>query len=227
MTEPVEATAAPRSRLPLILALGAAAILVLLLVTVLGGGDDDSEDVADTSPGTTAPTTTTTTAPDAGGAGGPAGVAAEAGVPETFEVHGLKNPFQPLRVIGGGGGAATGTSTGTGSSTGTGTSTGGTGSTSGGTSTGTGTSTSGGTSTGGSGTVEPRRSDRVALLDVFAEGGAVVANVRVNDTVHKVSEDETFAGSYRVLSLSQADDCGRFMFGDDTFRLCRGEETLK
>ena len=215
MTEPVAAGAAPRSRLPLILAIGAGAILVLLLLNVLGGGDDDGgeEDAFPTTTFRQSVATTTTTAPGAAPT-------------ETFEVFTTKNPFLPLRSTG----AATGGTTTGGTTTG-GTTTGGT--TTGGTATGGTTATtsrSGGTTattTRSSGSVEPRRSDRVALVDVFAENGRVVANVRVNDTVHKVAQGETFAGNYRVLSLSQAEDCGRFMFGDDTFRLCRGEETLK
>ena len=220
MTDPVAASAAPKSRLPLILAIGAAAILVLLLLNVLGGGDDDSGGEDEGSfPTTTVgggAATTTTTAP---------GTAPT----ETFEVFTTKNPFLPLRSTGAATGGTSGTTSGGTTGTGGTTSGGTTGGTTGGGTTAT-TSRSGGTTattTRSSGSVEPRRSDRVALIDVFAENGRVVANVRVNDTVHKVAQGETFAGSYRVLSLSQADDCGRFMFGDDTFRLCRGEETLK
>ncbi|MDQ3756457.1 MAG: hypothetical protein M3394_01220 [Actinomycetota bacterium] len=224
MTEPVAAGAPPKSRLPLLLGIGAAAILGLLLVNVLGGGDDAVDDEFATTTTLRSPVTTTTVA-------GPG-----AAPTETFEVFTTKNPFLPLRSTATAGGGTT-----TGGTTVGGTTGGTTGGTSGGTTGGTtvvsirgGTTatttrpgTGSGTRTGGTGSVEPRRSDRVALVDVFAENGKVVANVRVNDTVHKVAEGETFAGSYRVLSLSQADDCGRFMFGDDTFRLCRGEETLK
>jgi hypothetical protein len=67
----------------------------------------------------------------------------------------------------------------------------------------------------------------VALLDVFTEGGEVKANVRVNTTVHKVAVGQEFADRYKVLSLDQASECGRFLFGDDSFRLCRGEQALK
>ena len=40
-------------------------------------------------------------------------------------------------------------------------------------------------------------------------------------------EGQTFAGSYRVVSLSNESGCGRFVYGDDTFRLCEGDEILK
>lgn len=232
MTQPTEATASAPSRVPVILGAGLAAIVLIFVLTRLVGGGDDVEETTTptTTPTTTSgvrATTTTTTAP---GSGQPV---------ETFEVFTSKNPFEPRRIIGGGG-AATGGTTGGGTSTGGagtgGTSTGGT--STGGTSTRTGTGTStgtatGGTSTGGTtsgtsgGSTSPRRSDRVTVVDVFVERGRVVANVRVNDTVHKVGVGDTFATSYKVLALSQADECGRFAFGDDTFRLCRGEQTLK
>ncbi len=67
----------------------------------------------------------------------------------------------------------------------------------------------------------------MALQDVFVEGGRVKANVRVNDTVHRVAAGEVFASNFKVVSLSQSDRCGRFLFGDDPIRLCRGEELLK
>lgn len=233
MTEPTQATT-PQSRMPVILGAGLAAVLLILLLTrFVGGGGDDEEtsETTRTTTSTVARSTTTTVAEAAGAA-----------PVETFEVFSSKNPFLPLRTpAGSSGGATTGGTTSGGAGTG-GTTTGGTtsgGATTGGTSTGTRTSTGGattggtsstgtgtGTSTSG-GTTEPRRSDRVTLLDVFVESGRVMANVKVNDTVYKVAAGDTFATSYKVLSLSQADDCGRFTFGDDTFRLCRGEQTLK
>jgi hypothetical protein len=74
---------------------------------------------------------------------------------------------------------------------------------------------------------EPGRSTRVALLDVFAENGRTVANVRVNDTVSKVAAGDTFATNFKAVSLDPAQRCGRFLFGDDQFRICKGEEVLK
>ena len=38
---------------------------------------------------------------------------------------------------------------------------------------------------------------------------------------------DSFATSYKVVSLSQADKCGSFLYGDDAFQLCVGEELLK
>ncbi|MDQ3384881.1 MAG: hypothetical protein M3503_02540, partial [Actinomycetota bacterium] len=75
---------------------------------------------------------------------------------------------------------------------------------------------------------EPRSGQRVALLEVFVdEAGVTVATVRVNDTVHEVAEGTAFATSYKVVTLSVADGCGQFLYGDDRFRLCEGEELLK
>lgn len=226
MTEPTEATT-PTSRMPVILGAGLAVVVLIFVLTRFVGGGGDDEETSETTRTTTATVARSTTTTTVAGAAGAAPV-------ETFEVFSSKNPFLPLRTVGGAtggtttGGTTTGGTTTGGTTTGSGTSTGGTttggtttgGTTTGGTRTGTGTSTSGGTT-------EPRRSDRVTVLDVFVESGRVVANVKVNDTVYKVAAGDTFATSYKVLSLSQADDCGRFTFGDDTFRLCRGEQTLK
>lgn len=220
MTEPVTPAAAP-NRLPLIIGVGAGLLLLIFLLTQVLGDDDDSDTTtADVPPTFAPPLVVPTTVP---GGEPPA---------ETFETFNTKNPFVPLRILssGGGGGGATTTATGGGTAIGGGTTATATGGTSGGTATG-GTATSGGTSTGRSTTggtsTEPIRGARVALLDVFAEGGKVVANVKVNDTVYKVSDGQVFATSFKVVALSQADDCGRFVFGDDAFRLCKGEESLK
>ncbi len=75
---------------------------------------------------------------------------------------------------------------------------------------------------------EPVSSQRVALLEVFVNGdNATVASVRVNDTVHEVAEGATFATRYQAVTLSVADGCGQFLYGDNSFRLCEGEELLK
>jgi hypothetical protein len=211
MTEPT-VTEAPddRRRRTVLLAGGAAAalVLVLVLVMLLSGGGDDGSTSSTTQP-TTRPsgaTTTTTTVPGSGSR-------------ETFEVFTTKNPFLPLRSAGGGA-APSGSST-------PGAATPAPGGTAGGTSDGATGAPPGGGNTGGGGSAEPRRGARVALQDVFVEGGKVKANVRVNDTVHKVAAGEVFATNFKAVSLSQGDRCGRFLLGDDPFRLCKGEELLK
>ncbi|HVM03531.1 MAG TPA: hypothetical protein VM242_00005 [Acidimicrobiales bacterium] len=67
----------------------------------------------------------------------------------------------------------------------------------------------------------------MAVLDVFTEGDRVLANVRVNDTVSKVGAGDSFANNFKVVSLELDTRCGKFLYGDDQFRLCRGEELLK
>lgn len=118
---------------------------------------------------------------------------------ETFEVYSSKNPFEPPEGVGVPGGPTTTVPGGGGPTT----------------------TVPGAT---GDGTA-PRPRQRVALLEVFDEGGERVASIRVNDTVYRVSAGEQFAGSYEVVSL--AEDCGRFLFGDSAFELCVGDEILK
>lgn len=223
MTAPQEAVAvpAPRNRLPLLVGAGLGLGLLLFLLTkILGGGGDTVEAISGSSV-QAVPATTTTAVPAAPG---------EAAPVETFEVFNTKNPFLALRTKAV---ASTASAPATPASTPaapravaaapvavqpalpaataaaapaaapvpTG-------------------------ATGGQATA-PVRTTRVALLDVFAEGDRIVANVRVNDTVAKVAAGDTFAGNFKVVSLDSAERCGRFLFGDDQFRLCRGEEVLK
>jgi hypothetical protein len=206
--EPEASTPAPNPnrRAFIILGVVAAAALLFLLVVrpLLFGGDDggNQEALPPPSPAPSQPAggATTTTI---------------AGVPpvETFEVFGSKNPFQPPNGVPGGEGTTASTTPGGTTET---TIPGGT----------TGTTipgTNGGAS--GSGT-EPRVSQRVALLDVYQVGGVTVADVRVVSTVYtELAPGEEFAGSYKVVSLEGT--CGSFLFGDERFRLCKGEEVLK
>lgn len=220
MTAPQEAVAVaePRNRLPLLVGAGLGLGLLLFLLTkLLGGGDDTVEAISQP----TAVTTATTAAPPA---------PAEAAPVETFEVFNTKNPFLALRTkavastaapaaaaaapapapaaaipvavkpaVPAAAGATAPAPASVSTATG---------------------------ATGGQATA-PVQSTRVALLDVFAEGDRIVANVRVNDTVSKVAAGDTFGTNFKVVSLDSAARCGRFLFGDDQFRLCRGEELLK
>jgi len=217
MTAPHEAVPESPNRLPLLAGGGLALVLLVFLATkVLGGGGG-----GDVQPSTaTAATSVTTAAPAAPAAAAPA----EEAPVETFEVFNTKNPFQPLR------GAAPASSSSpapaaatpagpvvatpvavTAPATATAVApapvqTG---------------------ATGGQATAPVQSTTRVALLDVFTEGGRTVANVRVNDTVSKVAAGDTFASNFKAVSLDLGERCGRFLFGDDQFRLCRGEEVLK
>jgi hypothetical protein len=220
MTAPaaVEPAPAPPNRLPLILGVGVALILGLFVLSKVAGGGKES--AAPATPVTVPPAAVPTTTTPAPGAAAP---------PETFEVFTTKNPFQPLRT------AASATTSSDSSTSRSGSASAGSGSTSGSSeagsgaragSSGSGTGTSTGTAAGG-GRTEPARGERVVLLEVFTDKGKTKANVQVDDTVHKVGAGEVFATSYKVVSLSQSDGCGRFLFGDDQFRLCKGEEVIK
>jgi hypothetical protein len=70
--------------------------------------------------------------------------------------------------------------------------------------------------------------EHIALLDVFSDSGQTVARVRVNDTIfEKLAAGQTFAGNLKVISLNQGSGCGSFLFSDDQFRLCKGQEVVK
>ena len=218
------------------LTLGAIVLGVLLFLFVasrllLGGGDEQPDDSA--APPVPGVATSTTLAPVLDG-----------GTAESFEVFSTKNPFTPLINPPSGGGTSGGSSSGGGTSGGGSSSgSGSTATTLGGGTSGGGTSgggTSGGGSSGGGNTTttrsggasggsanEPRRQQRVALLDILRRNGRLVAQVRVGDTVYTAGEGDVFADNYRVLSIDETNECGRFIFGDEQFRLCRGEETLK
>ena len=66
---------------------------------------------------------------------------------------------------------------------------------------------------------------RVTLVQVSGSGDDLTATVQVNGTEYTVQEGDTFAGSYRVKSLTAS--CGTFLFGDEQFTLCEGQEVLK
>ena len=63
------------------------------------------------------------------------------------------------------------------------------------------------------------------VVDVFTRNGKRQAQVRVDATVYTVSPGERFAGNFKLLSISGS--CGSFLFGDDEFTLCEGQEILK
>jgi hypothetical protein len=207
--EPAEPAPADRNRRALIVlgAFAAAALLFFGIIRPLvfgGDGGGDSEiSLPPSTPGATAPsavTSTTAPAPE-----------------ETFEVFGSKNPFQPPNGIPGASTATTAPGDGGGGTTATTTPAGGTGTTE--------TTLPAGGGASGSGT-EPRASQQVALLDIYQQNGGTVADVRVNGTVYtQLAPGEQFAGSYEVVTLQGT--CGSFLFGDERFRLCKGEEVLK
>lgn len=101
------------------------------------------------------------------------------------------------------------------------------------TDTGTTPDTSGGTTTPtpfdttppATGTPNPSAGTVVALLDVFDQAGVLIARVQVGSTVYTVAAGQTFATSYKVVSL--AGTCGQFLYGDSPFSLCENEQVIK
>ncbi len=66
---------------------------------------------------------------------------------------------------------------------------------------------------------------RVTLVSIDGSGSNRVATVLVDGTEYQVKVGDTFAGSYKVKSLTA--ECGTFVFGDEQFTLCEGQEILK
>ena len=62
----------------------------------------------------------------------------------------------------------------------------------------------------------------VQLVSVNGQGKATV---QVDGTVYEVTQGETFAENFELLSTSG--DCATMLFGDDQFTVCEGEEILK
>ncbi len=85
--------------------------------------------------------------------------------------------------------------------------------------------TGGGTSPTTSVNQNPSGGTSVALLDVFEEGGVVKARIQVGSTVYTVIIGETFATSYRLVSISGT--CVQLLYGDAPFQLCEGEAVIK
>ena len=65
----------------------------------------------------------------------------------------------------------------------------------------------------------------VTLIDIRKQGGTLKATVDVNGKDYTAGVGETFAQNFRVLDLSSK--CGTFVFGDERFSLCIGQEINK
>ncbi len=142
-------------------------------------------------------------------------------ITETFNDTVGRDPFRPLYTepaLGGGvvvvGGGATSGGTTSGGTTSGGTTSGGT--------TGGGTGTGGQPAPGGSTQVG---GNRVSLIDVFVRDGRTYAQTRVGSTVYTPVVGATFATNYQLLSASG--ECATFLYGDENFQLCEGQEVLK
>ena len=194
-------------RLAVLGGVGAVAILALLVFALTRGGGSPSSTPSTTAPSgragseralatgrraqTSPSTTTTTTTP-------------VESMPDSFETFTERNPFQPAV------GVSTGVTT---------PETGATTATTAPPSSG----TSGGTVTGGTATTEtttppsqnPSSGTVVQLLEVVPVNGQQSARVQVASTVYTVAPGQTFATSYKLVSLSGS--CGQFLFGDSPF----------
>lgn len=71
----------------------------------------------------------------------------------------------------------------------------------------------------------PSTGQRVSLLDIFIQGSTRYATVEVDGETFTVKEGDRFAGNFRVLDLTAK--CGTFVFGDERFTLCIGQEVIK
>ena len=66
---------------------------------------------------------------------------------------------------------------------------------------------------------------RVTLVEIRDIAGVLRATVAVDGTDYDVGVGDTFAGSFRVVSLDP--DSGVFLYGDNAFELAVGQEILK
>lgn len=178
--------------------IGVLVIVAFLAMKVLGGGGGgDSTETTAAPAASGAPTASTTTTT----------TPEEPSTPnQSFDVFTTKNPFQPLVTDSANvGGSTTG-------------------------------QTSPPVDNSGGGVVPPpiipeeqapAAGTPVSVLEVSNATGATVARVQVGSTVFTVVVGETFATSYRVVSLDPATGCGQFQYGDTPFELCVGQQTLK
>lgn len=58
----------------------------------------------------------------------------------------------------------------------------------------------------------------VLLDDIFTANGVKKAQVEVDGVVYTVAVGQTFAGNFKLTSISGS--CASFLFGDQSFRLC-------
>lgn len=73
----------------------------------------------------------------------------------------------------------------------------------------------------GGGTSTTMGGRTIVLLSIFTRDGEQLAQVEVDGTVFTVSEGESFAGNFQLVSISGS--CARFLFGDEGFTLCEAE----
>lgn len=73
-----------------------------------------------------------------------------------------------------------------------------------------------------------RRRQRFTVVSTFRDQqGRPAVTLRLDDAPHTVSAGQTFGEFFRVVSLDVSRQCGTFLFGDDQFEACQGDELLK
>ncbi len=65
----------------------------------------------------------------------------------------------------------------------------------------------------------------VSLIGVGSDGGQATAIIQVDSTIYEASAGDRFAGRFLLRSIDG--NCVTILYGDDAFRLCEGDRTLK
>ncbi|HEY8201865.1 MAG TPA: hypothetical protein VII47_10975, partial [Actinomycetota bacterium] len=78
---------------------------------------------------------------------------------------------------------------------------------------------------GAAGAPAPAGGQEVELLDIVDDAGTAKAQVRVGTTVSTAAVGDTFASTYKLLSIEGT--CATMLNGEDKFTLCKGDQVLK
>jgi hypothetical protein len=195
------ASTGPNKRTMVILCsiLGILAVVAVFRLMGGGGGDDAGTSAPPATSVTSTPGGATATTPTTVAPGEPTVPSGE------FDVFATRDPFEPVVQVGGSSSAATTADT-----------------------TPATTAAGGGTATTPTTNAaqNPAAGTSVVLVDVFTGAdGTLQATVQVGSTAYTVAAGQTFAVSYKVVSLSGT--CGQFLYGDSPFSLCKGEQVIK
>jgi hypothetical protein len=84
------------------------------------------------------------------------------------------------------------------------------------------------TPTTGAPTINPNPGQTVSMLSVFVGADHVTrARMQVDATVYTLQSGDSFAKSFKVVSLDAKSGCGQLLFGDSPFQLCEGQQAVK
>lgn len=187
-------------RLVVFIAVGGLLVGALLAYNLFGKGSDSSSAAKASAPASNAITASKTASSTTSTTAPPGEPSVPGG---TFDVFATRNPFEPVVQIT----PSTPIET-------TPTTTGGTSPT-----------TTPTTPTTAPPSQNPSAGTPVALIDVFEQDGQTLVRVQVGSTVYTVAAGQTFATSYKLVSVSGT--CAQFLYGDSPFSLCEGEEVIK